>query len=107
MKRVCWFKDLPDAGPCDGRLVRCHLIRRQVLRHELNASRAVMDDPRGWVWGCGGITGAAGHHGAADWAGPGKLEIPHERLPVEFLAWVDELGLGWWIDRTYRRSVNA
>jgi hypothetical protein len=29
MRRACWFADLPDAGPCDGGLVRCHLIRRQ------------------------------------------------------------------------------
>jgi hypothetical protein len=30
----CWFASLPGAGPCDGRLVRCHLIPKNKLRDE-------------------------------------------------------------------------
>jgi hypothetical protein len=101
VSRRCWFADLPDAGPCDGQLVRCHLIPQQVLKRELNAGLSVLRDPRGWVWGCGGITGCSGHHGRADWAGVNRLHIPRDRLPVEFIEWVDELGLGWFVDRTY------
>jgi hypothetical protein len=99
MKPACWFKDLPDAGPCDGRLVRCHLVRRQVLRRELNAAPAVMNDPRGWVWGCGGPTGCSGHNGALDWSR--TLRVPRDRLPVEFMEFMEELALGWWVDREY------
>ena len=56
-------------------------------------------DPRGWVWGCGGIVGIGGHHGQLDQAR--TLRVPRALLPAEFIAWVDELGLGWYIDRTY------
>jgi hypothetical protein len=99
VRRACWFAGLPDAGPCDGRLVRCHLIRRQVLRRELNAPPAVVDDPRCWVWGCGGPTGAAGHHGALDTAR--TLRVPRDRLPAAFVEFVEELWLGWWAEREY------
>jgi hypothetical protein len=99
VRRSCWFAGLPDAGPCDGRLVRCHLIRRQVLRRELNAAPAVVDDPRCWVWGCGGPTGCSGHHGALDTAR--TLRVPRDRLPAAFVEFVEELGLGWWAEREY------
>jgi hypothetical protein len=99
MRRACWFADLPDAGPCDGGLVRCHLIRRQVLDRELNASRAVIDDPRGWVWGCGGPMGLSGHHGQLDTAR--TLRVPRDRLPAAFVEFLKELGLGWWGEREY------
>jgi hypothetical protein len=101
VKRRCWFADLPGAGPCDGRLVRCHLVPRQVLRRELNASRAVLDDPRLWVWGCGGPVGVGGHHGRLDSRGCDPLRIPRHRLPLEFVAWCEELGLGWYVDREF------
>lgn len=93
----CFFQGW--AGPCDGRLIRAHLIRRQVLERELNASRKLIDDPRLWVWCCGGPTGAAGHHGALDTAR--TLRIPRRRLPADFIALCEELGLGWWVDREY------
>jgi hypothetical protein len=98
-KRSCFFKGLPGAGPCDGRLVRCHLIRQQVLKRELNASPAILKDPRGYVWGCGGVTGCSGHHGALDTAR--TLRVPYARLPTAFIEWVEELGLGWWAAREY------
>lgn len=99
MKR-CWLAALPDAGPCDGRLVRCHLISQQVLRREVGRGwRKVADDPRSWVWGCGGPTGVGGHHGRLDYSR--SLRIPRELLPPAVEELGAELGLGWWLDRTY------
>lgn len=98
--RRCYFADLPGAGPCDGRLVRCHLIPRQTLKRELNAGRSVLEDPRSWVWGCGGAMGAGGgHHGMFDTAR--RLRVPRHRLPPEFVEWCEGLGLGWYVDREF------
>ena len=36
---TCWFAQLPDAGPCEGRLVRCHLLPRQVIKRESTGGR--------------------------------------------------------------------
>lgn len=98
---ACWFASLPGAGPCDGRPVRCHLIPRRVLTVELNAGPSVINDPRLWVWGCGGPMGNAGHHGRLDSRGCNPLRIPRHRLPPEFVELCEELKLGWWVDREY------
>lgn len=37
----CFFAGLPDAGLCDGRLVRCHLLPKRVMRREY---------PEGALW---------------------------------------------------------
>ena len=81
--------------PCDGRLVRCHLIPRQVLR------RAGWDewDARAWVFGCGGIMGDSGHHGAFDHAR--TIWLPRSALPAEVEQLAYESGLLWFLDRTY------
>jgi hypothetical protein len=100
-KPRCFFRDLPDAGPCDGRLIKAHLIPRQTLRRELNASPKLIDDPRVWRWCCGGVNGTGGHHGRFDSRGCNPLRIPRHRLPADFLELTEELGLGWWVDRTY------
>jgi hypothetical protein len=97
-RRRCFFAGWSGTS-CDGRLIRAHLIRQQVLKRELNAGPSVLADPRLWVWCCGGPTGAAGHHGALDTAR--TLRIPRHRLPEGFLALTEELGLGWWVDREY------
>lgn len=100
----CWFKEIPSAGPCDGGLVRCHLIDKQVLRKEFphgfegHSYIVLQADPRSWVWGCGGPTGLGGHHGLFDSL---KLHIPRILVPLETEQMADELGLGWWLDRTY------
>lgn len=98
-KRACWFASLPGAGPCDGRLVKCHLIRRQTIRRE--AGREHEKDPRSWVWGCGGITGIGGHHGMLDWAGVRCLRVPRDRLPGNLEVFAAEVGLTWWLEREY------
>ena len=101
MSRRCFFAGLPDAGPCDGRLVKAHLIPRQFLKRELNAGPKVINDPRTWVWCCGGPVGVGGHHGRFDARGCDPLRIPRHRLPPEFEAWCGEMALDWFLDREY------
>lgn len=77
----CWLARYSDT-PCTGRLVRCHLLDKQVLK------RAGLDpwDERAWVWGCGGEGhGNEGHHGEFD---SRQLAVPRAELPacVEQLA---------------------
>ena len=99
--RVCWlgaFGYLEHGDPmtpCSGRLVRCHLIPRQLLKQQHHPEW----DRRAWVWGCGGIVGNGGHHGMLD--SSRTLRLRREAIPagVEELAY--ELGLLWWLDRTY------
>jgi hypothetical protein len=116
MRPRCFFADLPDAGPCDGRLVRCHLIPRQQIARAVEGSRCGLTptatsaavvranrDPRGWVWGCGGVVGVGGHHGALDSAR--TLRVPRHRLPAAVEEFAEELGLGWWLDREYGEAT--
>jgi hypothetical protein len=119
----CWFARLPDAGPCEGRLVKCHLIPRQVIRREYPAAKGLtrsrvrrdlvenlvresyVTDQRCWVWGCGGAMGPGGHHGK--WQPDGPRRIPRELLPLELEEFAAELGLLWYLDRTYGEAENA
>jgi hypothetical protein len=93
----CFFASLPDAGPCDGRPRKCHLIPKQKIRRE--APRADTADPRCWVWGCGGPMGQGGHHGQFKPDGP--RPIARHRLPPGLEEFAAELGLEWWLDYTY------
>lgn len=118
----CFFADFPGAGVCDGRLVKCHLLPRRLLKLEFRygiggsrgvphflvdvwpagrskSLRALVADPRCWVWGCGGIVGSGGHHGQLDHAR--TLKIPREYLPRGIEEFAHELGLTWWLDREY------
>lgn len=122
---ACWFKGLPDAGPCEGRLRLCHLVPKSLLKREFphgvvvvestvttslrRAARheelgisllELVEDRRCWVSGCGGLGyGNAGHHGQFKPDGP--KPIPRHRLPAVLEQFAAELGLGWWLDRTY------
>jgi hypothetical protein len=98
--RTCFFAEFgvfehDRRTPCDGELRRCHLIPQQVLR------RAGWDewDDRAWVWGCGGIMGDAGHHGAFDHAR--TIRIPRSALPAEVEMLAVDAGLMWFLDREY------
>jgi hypothetical protein len=95
---VCFFATgWPDAGPCDGRLIRAHLVRQQVLTRE--GHDAARFDPRSWIWCCGGPGyGNAGHHGMLD---NGQLRIGIERLPEPFLELMRELSMTWFVVKHY------
>lgn len=83
--------------PCDGRLVKCHLIKRTVLRsagcgHNLEWAEPV------WTWGCGGPMGNSGHHGLFDF---GRLKLPRSAISSETEAFAERFGLGWYLDEKY------
>jgi hypothetical protein len=87
--------------PCDGRLVRCHLLPRQLIKANCppRLAEGAIEDPRSWVWGCGGPMGNGGHHGMFDSAR--TLRIPREALPPSAEALAADLGLLYWLDREY------
>jgi hypothetical protein len=123
----CWFASLPGAGPCDGRLRRCHLIPKNTLKNEFRWGVvrvgsvwekahpvenpawerrdlfALQTDRRCWVYGCGGPMGQGGHHGAFKPDGP--RPVPRGRLPEGLEEFAAELGLVWWLDRTYGEAT--
>lgn len=80
---------------CEGRLIRVHLIPRQVIER---AGGDVLD-PRSYVAACGGIMGLSGHHGAFD--SSRRLRIPRVELPETLVEFARTLDLEWWLDRTY------
>lgn len=80
------------------RTVACPSVERAALAFE----RECLADPRGWVPACGGITGCGGHHGALDVAR--TITVLRAALPPELEEFATELGLTWWLDRTYGRS---
>lgn len=86
-----------SARPCEGRLVRVHLVPRQLLRRVKR--RDLIDDPRTWVWACGGPMGNGGHHGQLDQSR--TLRFPRWAVPSSLEALMVELGLDWWLDREY------
>jgi hypothetical protein len=99
----CWAAyNLPDPGPCSGRLVKAHLIPKQLLKRE-----HVPDvwDPRVTVPMCGGPTGVGGHHGRLD--SSRTLRIPRDALPWVVEAFAAEHGLLWWLEREYGVTEEA
>jgi hypothetical protein len=114
---VCFFEryaitdSTAPMPPCDGRLVRCHLIPKTLLKQtdeykalETDLARTLfLYDVRSWVWGCGGPMGLSGHHGAFDVAK--RIRVPRCVIPggTEELASV--LGLEWFLDTTYGRRA--
>lgn len=117
-------------NPCDGQLVRGHLIPRQLLKREFphgvvfdhgewrrldaledvyhlphRTLRDLIDDERSWVPMCGGPMGNGGHHGQLDQSR--TLRIPREELPEGFMVFCEELGLGWYVLREYGDEARA
>lgn len=107
----CWFVQIPGAGSCDGALVRCHLLPKQLLRRRFphgfqgRSLAQLQADPRSWVWGCGGTMGDGGHHGRLDTSR--KLKIPRVMLPAGVEEMAAELALTWWLDREYGELAEA
>ena len=100
MRNGCQLARFSDT-PCDGELVRVHLIPRQRLRKELGLETAyvAVRDRATWVWACGGPTGIGGHHGALDYSR--TLRIPREALPPLLEKFAAQHGLEWWLTREY------
>lgn len=94
--RACYLAPFSDR-PCDGQLVRCHLLPKQLLKRE--GHRAAAADERSWVWGCGGPMGNGGHHGMLDHSR--TLRVPLAALPTGTVELAAELGLTWWLEREY------
>jgi hypothetical protein len=97
----CFFADW-DVGPCDGQLVRAHLVKRQALRRAGHAE--AITDPRSFVWCCGGPQGNGGHHGKLD---SGQLRVGIERLPLGFVELMRELSMTHYIVKFYGRPRSA
>lgn len=101
MSATCWLAQFRRDVPCEGALIRAHLIPRQLLLRELAAeeSAAAIEDRRSWVPACGGIMGNAGHHGMLDTAR--TLRVPRDDLPRGLEELAAEVGLTWWLEREY------
>lgn len=82
--------------PCEGRLIKAHILPRQLLKRHGGDPK----DPRSFVFACGGIVGNAGHHGHLD--SSRRLRLPRHAIPAGTQQMAEELGLVWWLDRTYR-----
>jgi hypothetical protein len=114
----CWVAEmLPGAGPCDGRLVKAHLIPKQRIRTETCARMhrelgrrwplqpsekallySILWDGRVWVPVCGGPTGIGGHHGMFDGQ---QLEVLRSMVPEACEEFAREHELVWSLDRDY------
>lgn len=99
---VCFLARFTDTR-CNGRLVRAHLIPRQLLKRE--GHEALIPDSRTWVWACGGLVGSTGHHGQLDYSR--TLRIPRAALPAAVEAVAAEMGLTWWLEREYGQREDA
>lgn len=104
----CWLAQFSDR-PCSGRLVRAHLIPRQVLLRELRAevSAGAISDRRSWVPACGGPQGDGGHHGMLDRPAVNELRVPRSALPPMLEVFAAEHGLSWFLDRCYGPREQA
>lgn len=97
----CWLAHhgLMEHGdpmpPCDGSLVRVHLIPRQLLRRE----HLPQLDPRTYVYACGGLQGNTGHHGLFD--SSRRLRVHFNDLPLKVIEFAQEHDLEWWLRREY------
>lgn len=94
-----WADGTPvEMPPCDGELVKCHLIKRTVLR-AAGAGRSVEWCHDAWVWGCGGPMGNGGHHGMFD--SSRTLKLPRSAIPAGTESLAEAYDLTWWLDKEY------
>jgi hypothetical protein len=104
---ACWLAkhgrfEGDNMPPCDGRLVKVHLIPQQVLKRECPG--VDVWDPVFWVLGCGGPTGIGGHHGALD--SSKRLRIPRRHIPAELEEVAKQLKITWWLEEHYVRRAR-
>lgn len=94
------MEDGSRPGPCDGRLVQAHLVRKTRLAVEAKLPlEQVTHDARTWVWACGGqFHGNAGHHGQFD---QGTLVLPRAVLPGRFFDFLAEHKILWILERYF------
>jgi hypothetical protein len=97
MTRSCFLARYSNE-PCEGSLIRAHLISRQTLKKEKLAK--YIHDEATWVWACGEL-GLRGHHGAFD---AYQLDLPRSAIPKRTEEFCAEHGLGWYLDRRYGTS---
>jgi len=101
VRPVCWlgaFGYLEHGAPmtpCSGRLIRAHLIPKQLIKREGGDPW----DPRSWVPSCGGLSGNGGHHGMLD--ASRTLKLRRDAIPPQVEELASELGVTWWLDREY------
>lgn len=94
----CWLARFSDV-PCDGRLVRAHLVPQQLLKRELRTKDpAVLWDERTFAPACGGPTGIGGCHGRLDGY---RLTVPRADLPPGLEDFCTEHDLTWWLTFRY------
>ena len=101
MRRECWLAQF-SANPCEGGLIRAHLLPKQLIRREIRdreEAQMVINDPRSWVPCCGGRSGLAGHHAELDTTM--SIVIPRSALPPDLEELAAEVGMMWWVDRHY------
>lgn len=96
----CFLARFSDKA-CVGRLVKAHLLPRRLLKTNLRPADALraIEDPRSWVWACGGPMGNAGHHGMLDTSR--TLKVPRLALPLPLEQLAIELDLAWYLDREF------
>jgi hypothetical protein len=115
---ACWLSRFSDE-PCDGQIVKCHLIPQQKLKRIWNevyhakrlptqmypelsrwpSLKHLLDDPATWVPGCGGPMGNAGHHGQLDHSR--TLRVPYARLPLQTIKLATDLMILPWLEQEY------
>lgn len=83
--------------PCEGRLIRAHLLAKQALK------RRGLDpwDDATWVWACGGpphMHGLGGCHGRLD---NYTLIVPPEALPEALVAFAERESMVPYIERRF------
>jgi hypothetical protein len=96
---------LPGAGPCEGRMDRCHLIAKSRLKREFGGKdviyvnlRYLLWHPDVWVWGC------RRHHQAFD---ARQLKVQRLHLPPSVERFAEAFGLGWSLDADYGVRESA
>jgi hypothetical protein len=120
----CFFAGRRGWGPCDGALIRAHVVPKRMMKRELWAplnrehppmkAREILGgliwDPRAWVPCCGGPTGIGGHHAELDTPGLSLApRLTRAELPEGLEDFVRELDgmlagrepFAVWMDKTY------